>query len=242
MYTLIGNGRLARHLIFYFDQLGVPFNHWHRRSEISLQSCLKKSSHVLLLITDHQIDPFIVNHFDLLRNHQLVHCSGAHLSSFAHTAHVPVTFGESLYTIEEYKKFPFVLEKEGPLFSNLLPGLPNPHYYIPRTSKAYYHALCVMANNFTTLLWQKLFSECKAQFNIPEGAMHALLKGTFDNLQHNSHHALTGPLVRQDHETIDKNLSALKEDPFYEVYQSFVNAYLRSHSHESTPLFAEKTS
>jgi predicted short-subunit dehydrogenase-like oxidoreductase (DUF2520 family) len=37
--------------------------------------------------------------------------------------------------------------------------------------------------------------------------------------------ALTGPLVRGDQQTLEKNLLALQEDPFQKVYESFIACY-----------------
>jgi predicted short-subunit dehydrogenase-like oxidoreductase (DUF2520 family) len=222
MYTIIGNGRLAQHFIYYFNALDLPFNHWYRSAHTSLAECLAQSSHVLLLISDKQIEPFIIENHKLLQKHHIIHCSGAHISAFAYSAHPLMTFNAELYTLEEYHQVPFILEKEGLSFAELLPGLPNPHAYIPRSEKPYYHAICVMANNFTTLLWQKFFSEFQERFHLPENIAMPLLTRTFQNLQHDHQAALTGPLIRNDLQTIEKNLHALTEDDFYDVYRAFL--------------------
>ncbi len=240
MYTIIGNGRLAQHMVFYFTALGLSFNHWYRKSDNVLSDCLQKSTHVLLLITDNQIDSFIETQWNLLQNHCLIHCSGALVSDKAYTAHMPMSFSHHLYTVEEYKNIPIIIEKNRLAFEALLPGLPNAHFCISREDKAYYHALCVMANNFTTLLWQKLFSEFENRFDIPDSMMMPYLKKTCDNLLQDYKHALTGPLARNDQQTIEKNLSALKEDPFLDVYQAFVNSYMRNH-YENSSLFRKET-
>lgn len=222
MYTIIGNGRLAQHFICYFQALGITFNHWYRSSNQPLAPYLENSSHVLLLITDQQIEPFIIENHKLLQQHHLIHCSGAHMSAFAYSAHPLMTFSHDLYTLEEYRKVPFILEKEGLPFAQLLPGLPNPHAHISRADKPYYHAICVMANNFTTLLWQKFFSEFQQRFDLPKEIAVPLLTQTFENLQKDHNAALTGPLVRNDLQTIEKNLHALEGDNFYDVYRAFL--------------------
>lgn len=222
MYTIIGNGRVAQHIVHYFTALRLSFNHWHRSLTISLAEYLHYSSHVLLLINDQQIEPFISEHHKLLQNHHVVHFSGAHMSAFAYTAHPLMTFNSQLYTLEEYQRIPFVLEKEGLSFSELLPGLPNPHAYISRSQKPYYHALCVLANNFSTLLWQKLFTEFNERLDLSSEIAVPFLQRTFQNLQQDPQTALTGPLVRNDHKTIQQNLDALTDDKFFEVYRAFV--------------------
>ena len=190
----------------------------------------------MLLINDQEIENFIITHQLMLGNHTLLHCSGAHISEWAHTVHPPMTFNAGhLYSLEEYKKIPFILEKEGPPFAELLPGLPNPHAYIFKKDKAYYHTLCVLANNFTTLLWQKLFSEFQTRLESAAEIAMPYLRRTCENLQHNYSTALTGPLVRNDHKTIENHLAALADDDFLEIYSAFVNSYnKRKNTHENT--------
>lgn len=48
---------------------------------------------------------------------------------------------------------------------------------------------------------------------------------TLQNINQDYKHALTGPLARGDQDTIEKNLSALNNDAFKPVYESFINAY-----------------
>jgi predicted short-subunit dehydrogenase-like oxidoreductase (DUF2520 family) len=109
-----------------------------------------------------------------------------------------------------------------------LPGLLNPNFKIPHASKAYYHALCVLANNFSTLLWQRFFSELRDTLHIPEEAGVLFMEQTFNNLRNNHQTALSGPLSRDDLPTIEKNLQALSNDPFLDVYQAFIEAYKKT--------------
>ena len=241
MYTIIGNGRLAQHFCHYFDLLNIPYLHWHRNSVESLASRIQTSTHILLLISDKNIDQFILTHQTLFAERTIIHCSGSLISVNAYTAHPLMTFSHELYTLSEYLEIPFVIEKEGPTFAELLPGLTNPHFVIPREDKMYYHALCVMANNFSTLLWQKFFNEMQNKFNIPKEAGLPYLKHTFNNIKKNHQTALTGPLSRGDEQTLQNDLNALNGDAFVTVFQSFIDAYKRG-QYEDTRLLTEKTS
>lgn len=98
-------------------------------------------------------------------------------------------------------------------------------YSNPPSKKAYYHALCVMANNFTTLLWQKFFNEMTTAFNASLNDLKPYLKQTLLNIDSDYSNALTGPLKRQDLQTIKHNLDALEEDAFVKIYQAFVDVY-----------------
>ncbi len=63
------------------------------------------------------------------------------------------------------------------------------------------------------------------EFHFPATLAHAYLIQNTHNLLANPQTALTGPLTRNDVDTIQQNLAALASDPFHDVYQSFVSCY-----------------
>lgn len=224
-FGIVGNGRVARHFIHYFDLLGLPHRQWSRGEHAPppvdvLSSCRT----VLLLVSDPAVVPFI-QAWPALRDKRLVHCSGSLVTAAAHAAHPLMTFGPDLYDLETYRAIPFVLDAGGPPLGDLLPGLPNPSFTIPVAERPYYHALCVMAGNFTTLLWQKLFDGFEQRLRLPASAAHPFLARVAANLVVDRRRALTGPLSRGDASAIAGNLAALEGDPFRDVYAAFVRAY-----------------
>jgi hypothetical protein len=222
-YTIIGNGRIAKHFCHYFNLLHLPYRHWYRQSPTPLADTVAKASHLLILINDAQVDDFIEQN-PCLAEKKRVHFSGCLVTSQAYGAHPLQTFSHELYTLDQYQLIPFIIEQEGPVFNEILPGLPNPHFVIAKQFKPYYHALCVMANNFTTILWQKLFQEFGNKLAIPPECALPLLKQTAANLMANYETALTGPLARNDSRTLANNLTALANDPFLTIFQAFVSA------------------
>lgn len=225
-YLIIGDGRMARHMAYYFDCLGLSYQTWARRThDVSqLPDLISQSTHILILISDTEIDAFIQNHL-LNKNKILVHFSGSLMTPFAHMAHPLMSFTPSVYTIDIYQSIWFITEQEGLSFNALLPGVPNQHAAIPKKDKNLYHSLCVLSSNFTCLLWQKLFTTLEQQWHIPSAAAQPILKQVMTNLINNPQTALTGPLVRNDQNTIQRNLQALENDPYQDVYQAFVQAY-----------------
>ncbi len=224
-YLLIGSGRVARHFQYYFSLLNIPFCRWQRSESVAqLQQKLITSSHVLILITDQEIEKFIDSH---LKNVSVLrlHFSGSLISNHAYGAHPLMSFNQNLYTLEEYQSIPFVIDHDAPAFDKLLPGLPNQHVRLEKTLKPKYHALCVMSGNFSCLLWQKLFSSLEHEFNLPPTIAQPYLQQQMKNLLHSPQTALTGPLVRNDMDTIKKNIAALTNDPFQDIYKSFIEAY-----------------
>jgi predicted short-subunit dehydrogenase-like oxidoreductase (DUF2520 family) len=222
---LVGSGRLARHFRHYFDLLGLPFRTWSRRESTEHPSdALASCDTVLLLVRDDAIEAF-VDAWPALRRKRLVHCSGSLLTSAAEAAHPLMTFGPSLYGVHEYRAIPFVLDAGGTPLPDLLPGLPNPWFTIPRAERPLYHALCVMAGNFSTILWTKLFDTFETRFDIPRSAAFPYLRRMTTNLEIAPGDALTGPLARGDVQTMAANLKALEGDAFHAVYAAFARIY-----------------
>ncbi|MBL4647369.1 MAG: DUF2520 domain-containing protein [Gammaproteobacteria bacterium] len=227
-YAIIGNGRMAKHIRYYLSQLGLAHLQWHRpQSTQSLHKIIEQSSHILLLITDRNIDRFFIEHLtDYQHNKVFVHFSGALMSSYISSAHPLQTFSTQTYPLSTYQSIPFIIEQQGPSFQQLLPGFPNQHYAIPRNKKPYYHALCVLANNFTTLIWQKFFTSMQEHFSLPQKDLQPYLQQTLHNLTHDYSHALTGPFARHDHLTLEKNLQALQQDNYQKIFKAFIDTYL----------------
>ena len=222
-YLLIGNGRVSKHFQHYFQHLGVLYSVWSRgdHNMPSMNEAVRNASHILLLIADSAIDPFIEEHL-VIQQKIMIHFSGSYQSKFAVSTHPLQTFNHSLYSIEDYKKIPFILDETSSEFEALFPQLPNKHYTIPRELRPYYHTLCVMANNFSCLLWQKLFSEFEVKFKIPEEAIFQILEKSFSNLQSNWRTALTGPIARKDRKALISNLRSLEDDPYQEIFKAFM--------------------
>ncbi len=210
----------------YLNSLGLPFSKWSRQLDTlsSLLLLSQECTHALVLISDSSIEQFIQQH-DFLSKLTLVHFSGALSTKLASSAHPLFTFTNELYSLEIYRKIPFSITESSSSFDHLLPGLQNPHFTIPSELKAYYHSLCVISANFTTILWQKFFHELGNRFKVPHSVAHLYLEQTLINLKEQPFTALTGPLARQDHKTIQDNIKALQGDPFQTVYYAFLEAF-----------------
>jgi predicted short-subunit dehydrogenase-like oxidoreductase (DUF2520 family) len=222
---IVGRGRLATHLAHYFTLLGIPIRCWSRRTDAgSPEETLAECPVVLLLISDSAIAPFVGLHPGL-QSHTLVHASGSLVTPLAHAAHPLMSFGPALYDLETYRAIPFITDENGPPLGELLPGLPNPRFTIHASARPYYHALCVMAGAFSTMLWQKLFADFEHRLGLPPEAAHPYLRRLSAALLTEPRHALTGPVARGDAGAIQSNLAALEGDPFQAVYEAFVRVY-----------------
>lgn len=226
-YGIVGDGRVARHMAHYLDLLGLQRVVWSRRLErntsVSAGTALEQCGVVLVLISDAAVETFISAHTEL-RERTFIHCSGSLVTPLARGMHPLSTFATDLYDLETYRTIPFVCEEGMPAFEEVFPALPNPHYTLPSQLKPLYHTLAVMAGNFTTLLWTKLFTTFEERLELPRGIAVPYLRQIAANLEREPVTAATGPIVRGDRQTIQANLAALGTDPYREVYTAFVRA------------------
>jgi predicted short-subunit dehydrogenase-like oxidoreductase (DUF2520 family) len=242
-YAIIGGGRLARHMSHYLSLLAIPCSVWARdgncaintRSESDSAQRLRQvtdpASHILLAVSDSGIKK-VLKQYPWLHEKTLVHCAGAFSYPGIAGAHPLMTFGPDLYTIEQYQAIPFVVERAYE-FARLLPGLPNPHYSISTEDKARYHALCVMAGNFSQLLWRAA-ADRFSDMSLPLSVLEPYLLQNVKNFVNDPGSALTGPLNRGDHQTVERNLAALDGDQLEQVYRSFVELH-RMQQHIERP-------
>lgn len=220
-YGIIGDGRVARHLSHYFDLMQIPHLNWARSTtDCSAAKTLAECQVVLVLIRDSEIENFLTQQ-PAFQTKVRVHFSGSLVTPLAQGVHPLMTFGNDLYDQQTYEKMAFVCDT-GTDFKAIFPILSNPYYLIPAQLKPYYHSLCVLGGNFSTVLWQKLFNELENALGIPRDAAFPYLNQISKNLAQNSKGALTGPLQRRDRVTLQNNLKALENDEFQAVYQAFV--------------------
>jgi predicted short-subunit dehydrogenase-like oxidoreductase (DUF2520 family) len=234
-YAIVGGGRLARHFSEYFRLLDIPHNCWARDhgspintfnlpdAEQRLKETVGNADRVLLLVSDTSITALLKQYL-FLHAKKLIHCSGSLSVPGVAGAHPLMTFTDSLYELDTYQKVPFVVEA-GQTFTQLFPALPNPHFMINTQDKARYHAMCVMAGNFSQLMWKGISDRFEQQFELPATTLHPYLKQVAENFTQKPESALTGPLTRNDGQTITRNLNSLDGDPLQDLYTAFVRFY-----------------
>ena len=234
-YAIVGGGRLARHFSEYFRLLEIPHNCWARDhgspintfnlpdAEQRLKETVSNADRVILLVSDTSITAML-KQYPFLHAKKLIHCRGSMSVPGVAGAHPLMTFTDSLYELDSYQKVPFVVEA-GQRFTQLFPGLPNPHLVISAQDKARYHAMCVMAGNFSQLMWKGISDRFEQQFELPAKTLHPYLKQIAENFTQAPESALTGPLTRNDGQTITQNLNSLDGDPLQDLYAAFVRFY-----------------
>lgn len=221
-YLIIGDGRLAQHLMLYCRYLDLTVQQWSRRfNQISeLEQLLKESTHCLLAISDSAIHEFHQEYLAKQEKLCCVHFSGALTHREIHSAHPLMTFTEVEYPLEFYKQIHFVVSGVESL-QELIPDFPNKSTQLFSAYKAQYHTACVIGGNFTTLMLTHFVQQMQS-LHIPESAARLYINQIVENAFQNPEKALTGPLARKDWRTIELNLKSLQGKPFEKIYETIV--------------------
>lgn len=223
-YGIVGRGRVATHMARYLDLESRPYSSWHRGMPCAPVEALGEDTIILLAISDDAIEPLLAENPELRRKTP-VHFSGSRIVAGATGLHPLMTFGPEPYELDTYRSIPFVSERGAMAFGDIFPGFVNPAFAIDPEQKPLYHALCVMAGNFPTLLWSKVFDEFEQGLGLPHDILRPYLERTLDNTFESGGKALTGPLARGDAGTVRRNLEALGEDSFAGVYRAFARSH-----------------
>ncbi len=218
---LVGSGRLAKHLIYWnnLNKQPSPLLVWDRsQSEDDLHRMLKQVNHVWLAVSDSSIVPFFEKHLHH-SNILITHFSGALYDKRIKSAHPLMSFPHQLLEPEIYQKIGFAITGAQSLES-LMPGFKNTFFKVEAKNKALYHALCVVAGNFPQLLWAEASDHFQA-LNVPEESYHLYLSQILQNFLTLRQKALTGPLVRNDQQTLEKNEFSLAGTKLHSIFRSF---------------------
>jgi hypothetical protein len=240
---LIGSGRLARHLGFYFTQKNIGHEIWSSpRSLHNLEKTASKHTHFWLLVSDRASLEMARELKLRFPEIPLIHSSAGVEIEDALTLHPLMTFGTELYEISDYEKIPFTVfheEAKGSeaLLNHLFQILPNPRISIPASERTRYHSSCVMASNFSMILWEaSLRIHQTSPDLIQRSSLEPILNRTLKNFMTEGINALTGPLARGDTVTVDRHLESLLGHPELDLYQAFKSYYLtelkRSPTHD----------
>ena len=208
---LIGSGRLAKHLQYWNSLLETPNRllQWDRSQDPQLLlNFLVQTNSIWLAISDAAIKSFYETYLINFK-HKVVHFSGAFNNKRFLCAHPLMSFPNNFLPEETYKKIHFVISG----FDNLnevLPNFNNKFTILSSANKSYYHALCVLAGNFPQMIWNEVSLQMK-QLNLPTEAFDLYVKQITDNYLELKEKAITGPLIRKDYTTIEKNISSLEQ-------------------------------
>lgn len=211
---IVGDGRLARHWKHYLKLNHLSFLQWNRSDSVSFSTFARlhaeQISCVYVLISDSVIEPFYLQHRDVLPSGiAWFHASGASVLNGMIDAHPLMTFSLNLYEdLKVYQSLSFVTTYDIQDLEPLLGNLKNKVIQISPKQKPLYHALCVLGAAGTGALWAMLEDEWR-KLGIEPASWHVYQDQVFSNLLREGKRGITGPWVRGDKDTTLKNQNAL---------------------------------
>jgi 2-dehydropantoate 2-reductase len=223
---LVGSGRLSQHLVYWnsLQKSSLQISNWNRKSHSieDLKNKIQSVDLIWLAISDSALVPFFEEHL-LQAKAKVVHFSGALHDARMISAHPLMSFPVELMSADVYPKIHFALTGASNL-QQVLPGLTNSFSLIDEKQKAFYHSLCVVAGNFPQFLWNESLNEFR-KLDIPAHAVETYIQQITQNFIQLKEKSLTGPLVRKDQVTIEKNLKALENSKLKKIYESFKGVF-----------------
>lgn len=225
-YLIVGRGRLANHFRTYLQLLDITATTWHREMDKSvLNDMAVYADRILICIKDDAIHQFLLDY--QLPVDKCVHFSGSVHTPLATRLHPLFTFADHEYTLDEYRKIPFIGELGGADLSVVFPEFENPYFEIPKDQFALYHALCVLSGNGMTALWSYVIEKFENELGLPADLLKPFADKTMENIFRDSKTALTGPWSRGDINTVQKNILSIDDPKFKNVYEALAKTQIK---------------
>lgn len=232
---LVGGGRMAKHISHFFNQHRIPFVQWTRSKQkmnplLTLENTFLKHpslKRVLLAISDSSISDFVSKHEEALQNKILVHFSATVSDPRVLGFHPLGSFSPELNI--DLAKIHFHGTHPESIFHEALPMLKNNYTQLKSEDLKLYHALCVVGGNFSAILWREFFKEMQ-KLGIQREALISYHDVVSHNIHDNPEHAATGPLLRGDLNTIEKNIASLENyaPKLASLYKIFVENFAKA--------------
>jgi predicted short-subunit dehydrogenase-like oxidoreductase (DUF2520 family) len=206
---IVGNGRVATHWSKYLAGLGVAHLIWARSSE-DIDTLITKSERtksIFIAVSDdaiNEIYQLIKPHLD--KDTNVFHFSGSKTIEGVSSIHPLFSFPRDPMTLEQYQGIPLISSD-----LNLPTYLKNPKFTLDERQRELYYSLCVFAGNIPDLIITQALKSWREDLGLPDSLLSNYIELTMKKILMNPEFSsLTGPLKRNDQETILKVQSTLK--------------------------------
>lgn len=229
-YVIFGAGRVGRSMAGYLEHLGHAVSLVTRfEAEQNRQACEKRiesADVVAAAIPDSKLEGWRDAWRAVIADKTAIHFSGAINLDGVYGFHPLYSFPPLPLPPETMNEIAFACPERGPAFANVFPGASNPHFEIAAENRARYHALAVLSGNFASFLWNETAKEFASLGDIPpETILKTYFSGLVDRFAESPEASMTGPVLRKDSVTVDKNLAALAGNPkLKQLYEAFLTA------------------
>lgn len=204
----------------------------------SIKELVKASQVIFITVPDSCIyDVYLKLKECEIKDKVLCHCSGAlsaevfddieQFGAYGYSVHPIFAVSDKINSYKEISKAFFTIEgDEGKMsvIQEIFDIIGNPFQIIRAENKHMYHASLVMSSNLVIGLYRialRLLEECGFSHSMAEEALKPLFLNNAENLCRSGVlDALTGPVERNDTDTVKKHLSALSSNErAFHIYQ-----------------------
>jgi predicted short-subunit dehydrogenase-like oxidoreductase (DUF2520 family) len=193
---------------------------------VSVQEVVSRCDLVLLAVPDDAL-PALAQALEFTPGQFVVHCSGrygygvlepaARRGALPLALHPAMTLTGTSLDIERLAGAPFGVTSPEPLrmaAEALVVEMGGEPVWIPEEARPQYHAaLAHSANHLITLVASGAEMLQAAGVEAPSRLLAPLVQASLDNALRMGYHALTGPVVRGDAQTVTAHLQVLSADP-----------------------------
>lgn len=213
----------------------------HSKSYKTIKELVKESQIIFITVPDSSIyDVYLQLKQYELKDKILCHCSGAlsaevfedieSIGAYGYSIHPAFAINDKENSYKKISRAFFTIEGNDEKISviqKIFEKLENPVQIIHAKDKHKYHASLVMASNLVIGLYHIALSqleECGFSYSMANEVLKPLFLNNAENLCSNGcMNALTGPVERNDIDTINKHLSILNNQSTLNLYRILSN-------------------
>jgi len=215
---IFGAGRVGASIARYASHLGIEVSAVSRRQTLAdraaVSAWLRKADVVAAAIPDDRLSSWRREWAAEIGARKVIHFSGALTIEGMQSYHPLYSFPTDALAPEIMARVAIAREDGAPTFASIFPGASNPEFVVRAEDRPYYHALAVLSGNFAAHLWNETAKGLSSRFGLPpEEILASYLAGVVDRFRESPFDSLTGPVARQDAQSVAANLSALEAEP-----------------------------
>ncbi len=206
-WVIIGYGRLGRTLSNILLLKNIPHSVLRSTDQNRIPLICQNAERVLLCVPDSKILELVEFKKE---SASWIHFSATVSDPRITRAHPMRSFDGRILSSTEFSEIPFALDLGSPPIHQLLPTFTNPCFYLSPDEFQKYHALCVLSAAVPVLLWSLVEKQLDALgINFEYLRNYAQTVGS--NFFEKGSDAMTGPWIRDDQITTQKNIEALSQ-------------------------------
>lgn len=225
---IFGTGRVGASIALYASYLGAEVSVATRdmaegdRSQVG--SLIRDADLVAAAIPDDRLLAWFQEWRGEIGSRLAIHFSGALTIGGMRGYHPLYSFPKTPLPPQTMAAIAIAREEGAPPFGAVLPGAANPEFAVRAADRPYYHALAVLSGNFAAHIWNEAAKGFAARFGLPPETMLAgYLAGVVDRFRESPFNSMTGPVARQDAQSVAANLEALAGEPRLKaLYEAFL--------------------